>query len=135
MKVQYVPEIDVIIAVAKWLHSNGWTIESLSLPRGQGIDSAGNKNKLTAALATLSIEEKNIRGYEDWEKFKQPRTKAKHFFNEYAAKAYTGLSGEAESKEILSLGLEALENAHKFREIMKKDPEHLAIILATIRGF
>lgn len=61
MKAQYVPEIDVIIAVAKWLHSNGWTIESLSLPRGQGIDSAGNKNKLTAALATLGIEEKNIR--------------------------------------------------------------------------
>jgi len=61
LKAQYVPEIDVIIAVAKWLHSNGWTIESLSLPRGQGIDSAGNKNKLTVALDTLGIEEKNIR--------------------------------------------------------------------------
>jgi len=84
---------------------------------------------------TEGIEEKNIRGYEDWEKFKQPRTKAKQFFNEYAAKSYKGLGGEAESTEILSLGLEALENAHKFREIVKKDPEHLAIILATIRGF
>ena len=55
------PEIDVLIAVVKWLHSDGWTIESLSPPSGQKIDSADNKRKLTAALAALGIEEKNVR--------------------------------------------------------------------------
>ena len=84
---------------------------------------------------TEGIKEKHLRGYEDWEKFKQPKTKAKQFFHEYASKFYIGLGGQTETTEILSLGLEALENPHKFREIMKKDPEHLAIILATIRGF
>ena len=55
------PEIDVLISVVKWLHSDGWAIERLSPPSGQKIDSVGNKKKLTATLAALGIEEKNIR--------------------------------------------------------------------------
>jgi hypothetical protein len=33
------------------------------------------------------------------------------------------------------MGLEALEHRGKFRAILRHDPEHLAIILATIRGY
>lgn len=61
MQPQYIPEFNVQAAVVKWLHSNGWIVESLSLPHGQRIDSVGNKNKLKAELITLGIEEKSIR--------------------------------------------------------------------------
>jgi len=61
LEAQYVPEIDVLIAVAKWLHSNDWTIESLSIPSGQGIGSASSSSKLRAELAAVGIEDKNIR--------------------------------------------------------------------------
>ena len=61
MKAQYVPEIDIIIAVVKWLHLDGWIIGSLSLPRGQGIDSVGNKSKLADELIALGIEQKKVR--------------------------------------------------------------------------
>ncbi len=55
------PEIDVIIATAKWLYANGWTIESFSIPSGQKIDSVNSKTKLRTELAKLSIEDKSIR--------------------------------------------------------------------------
>jgi hypothetical protein len=61
MESQYVPEVDVLVAVVRYLHSEGWNIESLSIARGQGIDSVGNMNKVKAELAKLGIEEKNVR--------------------------------------------------------------------------
>ena len=61
MQPQYIPEVNVIIAVVRWLHSEGWTIQSLSIPRGQGIDSVSSKNKVKAELAALGIEEKSVR--------------------------------------------------------------------------
>ena len=61
MEPQYVSEVDVLIAIVKWLNSEGWTIESLSVARGQGIDSVGSRNKVKAELTKLGIEEKNVR--------------------------------------------------------------------------
>lgn len=61
MQPQYIPEVNVIIAVVRWLHSEGWTIQSLSIPRGQGIDSVSSKNKVKTELAALGIEEKSVR--------------------------------------------------------------------------
>jgi len=61
MQPQYIPEVSVIIAVVKWLHSEGWTIQTLSIPRGQGIDSVKSKNKVKAELDALGIEERSVR--------------------------------------------------------------------------
>ena len=61
MEPQYVPEVNVLIAVVKWLHSEGWAIESLSIAQGLGIDSGSSKNKVKAELAKLGIEQKNLR--------------------------------------------------------------------------
>ena len=61
LQAQYVPEINVLIAVAKWLYSDGWALESLSVPRGQGIDSVAAKNKLIAELTALGIQKTGIR--------------------------------------------------------------------------
>ena len=58
---QYVPEVDVLIGVAKWLHLKGWQIERLSMPHGQGIDSIANRNKLEAELTTAGIVTSNIK--------------------------------------------------------------------------
>ena len=57
MKAQLVPEVDVLIGVAKWLYSNGWQLEKVS-PRGLD-DEKKIKTELTAA--GISIE--NIRFY------------------------------------------------------------------------
>jgi hypothetical protein len=60
MEPQYVPEVDVLIATVRWLHSEGWTIESLSIAHGEGINSLSSKNIVKAELAKLGIEE-NVR--------------------------------------------------------------------------
>jgi hypothetical protein len=61
MEPQYVPEVDTLVGVVRWLHSQGWAIESLSIARGQGIDSLGNKNSVKGELAKLGLQEKNTR--------------------------------------------------------------------------
>ncbi len=55
METQYVPEIDVLIAVAKWLHSNGWQLEKVSMPHGKGIDPIKNQDKLEAEFTAVGI--------------------------------------------------------------------------------
>ena len=55
MQTQYVPEIDVLIAVAKWLHSNGWQLEKVSMPHGKGIDPIRNQDKLEAEFTAFGI--------------------------------------------------------------------------------
>lgn len=61
MQAQYVQELDVLIGVAKWLHSNGWALESFSVPHGRGlikIDDA--KRKLIAELTTAGVSMNSI---------------------------------------------------------------------------
>lgn len=43
MNAQYVYETDVVIAVAKSLYEEGWTIHKISVPRGRGNTNATNK--------------------------------------------------------------------------------------------
>jgi hypothetical protein len=61
MQPQYVQEVDVLIAVVKWLLSEGWLIEHLSIPRGQGIDSIADVKKVRAELAGLNVEDGSVR--------------------------------------------------------------------------
>ncbi|MBI4186002.1 MAG: hypothetical protein HY530_00655 [Chloroflexi bacterium] len=62
MQPQYVTEIDVIIAVAKWLHSNEWTVERLSIPHGSGLVSGSKaKDKLRNDLTAVGIQTDSIR--------------------------------------------------------------------------
>lgn len=55
MPAQIVPEIDVLIGVAKWLINNGWQIEVLSIPHGKGINSAKDRTTLETELAIGNI--------------------------------------------------------------------------------
>ncbi len=52
---QYVSEIDVIIATAHWLHSNGWVLQIISVPKGEGIDHATDKERLKSKLLASNI--------------------------------------------------------------------------------
>jgi hypothetical protein len=61
MESQYVPEVDVLIAVVRYLHSEGWTIENLSVAHGAGIDSVSSKNRVKVELAKLGIERNIVR--------------------------------------------------------------------------
>jgi hypothetical protein len=61
MQPQYVHEADVLIAAVRWLHSEGWIVESLSIAYGQGIYSVSSKNRVKAELAKLGIQEKSVR--------------------------------------------------------------------------
>ena len=61
MEAQYVPEIDVLIAVVKWLHSEGWQLEQVSMPRGRGIDPIKNKAKLESEFTAVGISINSIK--------------------------------------------------------------------------
>lgn len=61
MRAQYIPEIEILVAAVKWLHSSGWTIEHVSIPHGQGIDSISSKAKLQTELALLGIQDGTVR--------------------------------------------------------------------------
>lgn len=78
-------------------------------------------------------------GYDREEKFKKGR-----FFHIYAGKDYSIRSGARSSDprsasnphtELLSMGMEALYNPTYFAKMIVKDPEHLALIFATLRGY
>jgi len=43
---QPIQEIQVITGVAKWLRSQGWTADTISVPRGQGLDTQTHKNEI-----------------------------------------------------------------------------------------
>jgi len=55
LKAQLVPEVDVLIGVAKWLHLNGWQLEKIS-PRG--LD---DEKKIRIELTTTGISIENIK--------------------------------------------------------------------------
>ncbi len=82
---------------------------------------------------TEGIKPKKLARYEPHERFKIPKGK-NAFFREYAGAVYES-GGSQNVTELLSLGLEALESRKSFFELLKGDPEHLAIVLATIRGY
>lgn len=59
---QHVRETDVILGVAKWLNSHGWTIESFSVPHGQGlINSDTAKNKLRDWLTAVGLPMRSVK--------------------------------------------------------------------------
>lgn len=55
-----IPEIDVIIGTALYLYENGWTIESVSIPTGQGLDAYLQKKKLLERFLRGGIPTKGI---------------------------------------------------------------------------
>jgi hypothetical protein len=82
---------------------------------------------------TEGVTPKRLPRYEKWELFKVP-TGEKAFYRDYAGSFYES-GGRHSATELLSLGLQALESRSEFRRLLKGDPEHLALILATIRGY
>ncbi len=54
MNTQLVPEVDVLIGVAKWLHQNGWQLDRFS-PRG-----LNDERKIKAELTAAGISIDNI---------------------------------------------------------------------------
>ena len=51
MQTPLIPEVDVLIAVAKWLHSSGWQLEKVS---------TRNKNKVKTEFTAVGISINNI---------------------------------------------------------------------------
>ena len=56
MSLEPVPEIDVIIGTVIWLHSQGWKIDSISVPKGKGIDHSADTQKAKTKLSEANIE-------------------------------------------------------------------------------
>lgn len=78
---------------------------------------------------------KTIRGYQKHERFKSGK-----FFIDYAGKSYGERMPQPDNPnnpatELISTGLQALYNPEYFRKLATKDPEHLALIIATVRGY
>ena len=61
MTFEVVPEIDVLIATGIWLHLQGWTIESISQPRGQGIDIYEERPRLRTKFSEAQLPTRNLR--------------------------------------------------------------------------
>lgn len=55
MEAQPIPEIVVLIAVAKWLYSEGWQIKRVSMARGQKIGQASQEQKLKSDFISVGI--------------------------------------------------------------------------------
>ena len=57
---QKIPEIDIIIATALWLNSNGHALKSISIPKGLGIKRDVDKQKLIDKLSAAGISTNSI---------------------------------------------------------------------------
>jgi hypothetical protein len=55
METQPVPENDVLIGIAIWLHSQGWQIKKVSMAGGQKIDMTAQKQKLKSNFVSAGI--------------------------------------------------------------------------------
>jgi hypothetical protein len=55
MTLEAIKEIDVVIGTSLWLHSRGWKIDTISVPKGQGIDYDADKEKLMSRLAESNV--------------------------------------------------------------------------------
>ena len=54
-------EIDVIIGVVIWLHSNGWRTERISIPTGQPITVSEQKERVRLNLTGAAIPIENLK--------------------------------------------------------------------------
>ena len=50
-----IPEIDVLIATAIWLHKKGYTLESISIPKRQTMSALSQREKLYSKFTTSNI--------------------------------------------------------------------------------
>jgi hypothetical protein len=82
---------------------------------------------------TEGVKPRRLPRHEKWEWFKIPRGK-KAFFDDYAGHMYE-IGGKQKDTELMSLGVDALEDKKQFYKLLTKDPEHLALVLASIRGY
>jgi hypothetical protein len=55
-----------------------------------------------------------------------------HFFSIYCGKSYGDREGHG---ELVSMGVQALYNRHQWGAMVRDDPEHMALIIATLRGY
>jgi len=61
MEIQPIPEIDVLIGIALWLHSDGWQIKQVSMAGGQKIDQVTHRQKLKSNFIKAEIALDTIR--------------------------------------------------------------------------
>ena len=61
METQPIPEIDVLIGIALWLHSDGWQIKQISMAGGQKIDQIAHRQKLESNFLNAGIALDTIR--------------------------------------------------------------------------
>jgi hypothetical protein len=52
---QPIQEIQVITGVAKWLRSQGWKAETISVPRGQGLDTQTHKKEIKSIFGGVQF--------------------------------------------------------------------------------
>ena len=55
-----------------------------------------------------------------------------HFFSVYCGKSYGDREGHG---ELVSMGVQAFYNEHMWGAMVRDDPEHMALIIATLRGY
>ncbi len=55
-----------------------------------------------------------------------------HFFSIYCGKSYGDREGHG---ELVSMGIQAFYNKHQWGAMVRDDPEHMALIIATLRGY
>jgi hypothetical protein len=65
METQPIPEIDVLIGTALWLHSNGWLIKQVSMAVGQKIDQVAQRQKLESNFRKAGISLDTIKFSQD----------------------------------------------------------------------
>lgn len=53
-------EVDVIIGIATWLHSNGWRVNKISIPTNQKASVPEQKEMLKLALAKAGLPIENL---------------------------------------------------------------------------
>lgn len=60
MSIQNIPEIDVIIATALWLDSNGCALKTISIPKGKEMNSFASKQKLKTKLSAAKVSYESL---------------------------------------------------------------------------
>jgi hypothetical protein len=55
---QPIEEIQVIMGVAKWLRSQGWTADTVSVPHGQGLDTRTHRNQIKSVFPEVRFSNK-----------------------------------------------------------------------------
>ncbi len=58
---QSVPEIDILVAVGIWLHSNGWHLHSISIPKGSGMKETVQRQKVSTKFSDAGVPLDDLR--------------------------------------------------------------------------